>query len=192
MNVLGVKGLSDKEWAELLKDSPRKAYELLVSSFGSLVYAIAYNKLGGCASKEDIDDCVSDIFVEIFRSADRFEQNSGSMKVFVSTIAKRRAIDAFRRLSKRYSVTDSIDEMSDDTEFSGGNAQVEAEDKILQGQLWDTVRSLGEPDSLIIIYQYYYDMTIAQIAKRLDMTPAAVQKRSSRARDKIRSVLEKE
>lgn len=165
---------------------------MLVSSFGSLVYAIAYNKLGGCASRDDIDDCVSDIFVEIFRSVDRFEQNSGSMKTFVSTIAKRRAIDAFRRLSKRYSITDSMDEMSDDTEFSGGNAQIEAEDKLLHGQLWDAVRSLGEPDSLIIVYQYYYDMTIAEIAKRLDMTPAAVQKRSSRARDKIRSVLEKE
>lgn len=192
MNVWEVKGLSDKDWAELLRGAPRKAYEELVSSFGGLVYAIAYNKLGSCASKDDIDDCVSDIFVEIFRSADRFEESCGTMKNFVSTIAKRRAIDAFRRLSKRYSITDSIDEMSDDTELSGGNTEEEAEGKLLQGQLWDAVRALGEPDSLIIIYQYYYDLTIAEIAQRLDMSPAAVQKRSSRARDKIRSVLEKE
>jgi len=184
--------LTDTEWADILKSSPKEAYGKLVECFGGLVYTIAADKLAGCASKDDIEDCVSDIFVEIFRSSDKYSPDNGNIKTFISTIAKRRAIDAFRQLSRKYSTTEYIDDPDcaplpnspDDTEN-------EAEENILRGTLWEAVRSLGKPDSTIIVYQYYYGMTVADIASRLKMTAAAVQKRSLRARDKIKSLIGK-
>ena len=50
---------------------------------------------------------------------------------------------------------------------------------------------MGEPDSSIIVYQYYYDCSVREIAERLSMTADAVQKRSLRARKKIGKLLGK-
>lgn len=71
---------------------------------------------------------------------------------------------------------------SDDTEE-------EAEKRIFSKNLWNIVKSLGEPDSSIIVYQYFYNHTVHEIAKILKMTSGAVQKRSLRARKKIGSIL---
>ena len=51
------------------------------------------------------------------------------------------------------------------------------------------IKELGEPDTSIIIKQYYYNMTVAEIGKAISMTAAAVQKRSVRARQKLKKML---
>lgn len=172
-------GASEK-WASLIDD------------YGGLVYAIVLNKLNRCGTKEDIEDCVSDIFVEVYRSLPGYDPEKGDMKVFVSSIAKRRAIDAFRRLSYRMNVTDHIDDEQIPPIHSPEDTAEEAEKRILRKKLWETVKALGEPDSTIILYQYFYNMRSKEIAKRLSMSTAAVMKRSLRARAKIREMLEKE
>ena len=53
------------------------------------------------------------------------------------------------------------------------------------------VNSLGEPDSTIIVQQYFYERTAKEIANSIGMTAAAVQKRSVRAREKLKDMLMK-
>ncbi len=55
--------------------------------------------------------------------------------------------------------------------------------------LLNKIKELGEPDTTIIIKQYYYNMTVAEIGKAISMTSAAVQKRSVRARQKLKTML---
>ena len=55
--------------------------------------------------------------------------------------------------------------------------------------LWTEVLKLGKPDSDILILQYFYCRTAGDIAKLLKMTTAAVNKRSQRAREKLKKVL---
>ena len=188
-HTYGGAAMTDNEWARLISGSPKKAFEAMYEAYGGLVYAIAANKLSGCGSREDIEDCVSDIFVEIFRSAQRYSFNSGSMKAFVSTIAKRRAIDCFRKLARYGSATE---ELEDDTILppASDDTEKEAEARIGNRELWDAVQSLGDPDTAIIVYQYFYDLSVNETAEKVGMTPAAVQKRSVRARAKIRTILE--
>jgi RNA polymerase sigma-70 factor (ECF subfamily) len=183
--------MNDAEWELLLHTDQRKACSELVNTFANLVYAIAANKLGSVASREDIEDCVSDIFAEVLRCAPSYSANAGSMKAFISAIAKRRSIDAFRRISRLSVCTDSID--SDDFAMPAAPDNIEdaVDDDLMKHQLWEAVKGLGEPDSQIIFYQYFYCFKVSDIAGKLGMTPAAVQKRSLRAREKLRMVLEK-
>ena len=55
--------------------------------------------------------------------------------------------------------------------------------------LLDAVKSLGEPDSSIIMQKYYYGRKSAEIADNVGMKPEAVRKRLSRAMDKLRKIL---
>lgn len=184
-------GMTDSEWEQLLHSSPTKAYEKLIEQYGNLIYAIVLNKIGNCGSREDVEDCVSDIMVEFFKNAENFSSGSGSMKSYISTIAKRRAIDAFRQISGRNNMYSDIEDENIVIPPASDDTEEETENRMFRRKLWNIVKSLGEPDSSIIVYQYFYNRTVNEIAKILEMTSGAVQKRSIRARKKIGMILRK-
>ena len=181
--------MSDAEWSELAENSPKKAFEFLVSRYGSLVWAIVSNKVGRSGTKEDIEDCVSDVFSEVFRTFRNYSAENGSLKTYISTVAKYTAIDCFKRLSAR--VTVSTDDEDIVLPPSEDNTEHETEKRIIKRKLWEAVKSLGEPDTSIIVYQYFYNFKTIEIAQKLSMSASAVQKRSQRARKKIKKILEK-
>jgi RNA polymerase sigma-70 factor (ECF subfamily) len=182
--------MSDPEWAELLEKSPSEAYRQLIDCYGNYVYAIVKSKLGKVGTREDAEDCVSDVFVDIFKNRHRYSAEGGSLKSFIGTISKRRAIDMFRQLTNRRESV-SIDDEDFYLPPSNEDIEDETDRKLDNSKLWTTVRSLGEPDSSIIIYQFYYDCSVREIAEKLSMTADAVQKRSLRARKKIGKLLGK-
>jgi RNA polymerase sigma factor (sigma-70 family) len=54
-----------------------------------------------CRSAEDAEDATQDIFVEVWRSAERYDAQFGSEVTFLMTIARRRLIDRARRQGRR-------------------------------------------------------------------------------------------
>lgn len=54
-----------------------------------------------CRNPQDAEDAVQDIFLEVWRSAGRFDAAQGSETTFVATIARRRLVDRIRRLTSR-------------------------------------------------------------------------------------------
>jgi len=184
--------MTDVQWLELLEKSPKKAHTMLIEEYGGYVYAVVIDKLRSLCSSEEIEDCVSDVFVELFTNIHNFDSSKGSLKGYISVISKRAAINAYRKLSYRQHITMSADDEETEIPVSADNPEEDVQKKLFRQRLWDIVESLGEPDSSIIVYQYFYDMKVSDIAKQLFMTAAAVQKRSLRARQRIKKVLEKE
>ena len=64
-----------------------------------------------CRIAQDAEDAVQDIFLEIWRSAGRFDEQKGSEIAFVATIARRRLVDRIRRQATR-PATDSLEDPS--------------------------------------------------------------------------------
>ena len=64
--------------------------------YGALVWSLA-RRLSRTAS--DAEDAAQEIFLDIWRSAARYDASRGSDKVFVATIARRRLIDRMRKKS---------------------------------------------------------------------------------------------
>ena len=71
-----------------------KAVRECIDEFGGLVWAIARRMT---RTRADAEDAVQEIFVDVWRSAGRFDPAQGSEKVFITTIARRRLIDRIRR-----------------------------------------------------------------------------------------------
>ena len=180
--------MSDTEIIDLIKNQPVKGRRALFDQFCDYVYVIAAGKIKSCGSREDIEECVSDIFADVYKYVDSKEVE-GSLKALVSTIAKRRSIDFFRRLSGGFGKTVSIesDEMYDIP--SNENISENAENKERSRIILNKIKELGEPDSTIIIQQYFYNRTAREIADSVSLTASNVQRRSSRARDKLRKLL---
>lgn len=92
--------MQEKELIELVRSQPEYGYTLLIQEYSNLVYAIAWNKLKLVASKEDVEDCVSEIFVSIYQSFDRFDESRCDLKSFISMVAKRVSISQWRQKSR--------------------------------------------------------------------------------------------
>lgn len=184
--------MTDVKWLELLEKSPKKAHTMLIEEYGGYVYAVVIDKLRSLCSSEEIEDCVSDVFVELFTNIHNFDSSKGSLKGYISVISKRAAINAYRKLSYRQHITMSADDEETEIPVSADNPVEDVQKKLFRQRLWEIVEGLGEPDSSIIVYQYFYDFKVSDIAEKLRMTAAAVQKRSLRARQKIKKILEKE
>lgn len=69
-----------------------------VDRYGNLVWALA-RRLSPNAS--EAEDAVQEIFVDVWRSASRFDPNIASEAAFIATIARRRLIDRRRRRGRQ-------------------------------------------------------------------------------------------
>jgi RNA polymerase sigma-70 factor (ECF subfamily) len=67
-----------------------------ITEYGALVWSLA-RRLSRTAS--DAEDATQEIFLDIWRSAGRFDPSQGSDKIFIAMIARRRLIDRLRKKS---------------------------------------------------------------------------------------------
>ena len=74
-----------------------------LDEYGGLVYSLARRYLAAVGG--DLEEGVQEVFVEVWRSAGRFDPAKASEAAFVATIAHRRLIDARRRAARRYALS---------------------------------------------------------------------------------------
>jgi RNA polymerase sigma-70 factor, ECF subfamily len=84
----------------------KRAVEECLDTYGGLVWSLARRM---CPKREDAEDSVQEIFIEIWKNAGRFDEQS-SETTFVAMIARRRLIDRLRSFNRRIS-TDSLEDV---------------------------------------------------------------------------------
>lgn len=170
------------------KSSKQDFYRKIFEQYYSYVYAIVFNNLRSIASHEDIEDCVGDIFSDIYIHYTKDEKYD-DIKGFVITISERRAIDTFRRLTvkRKHIIASAEEELLKADDIS--SVEERAENSEIRQMLLKYILELGEPDSLIIMQKYYYNRNSKEISEMISMKPSAVRKRCSRALKKLKELL---
>jgi len=109
---------------ERVADGDARAMRECVDRFSGLVWTIARRMT---RTRADAEDAVQDVFVDVWRSAARYDPAQGAEKVFVATIARRRLIDRIRRNRMLQSTVDET--ALDDVRFAepGNHGEVRAE-----------------------------------------------------------------
>jgi RNA polymerase sigma-70 factor (ECF subfamily) len=82
----------------------RAAIRECIQRYGGLVWSLARR-----ASPVDAEDAVQEIFLDLWKSAARYDARAGSETTFIATIARRRLIDR-RRARARRPETDPLSE----------------------------------------------------------------------------------
>ncbi|MCR4796240.1 MULTISPECIES: RNA polymerase sigma factor [Ruminococcus] len=183
--------MTDNEYRTMYEISPQKAQTALFDEYLNYVYAIVYNKLRSCGNREDIEECVGDTFSAVFISYDREGKFNGDLKGFIGTVASRKAVQMFRRLSAKSNSTVYIEDET--TEFADSQRIEENAERLeIRSLLLKLIKSLGEPESTMVIQKYYYNMNSTEIAQKHSMSPAVVRVKCSRALKKLKELLLKE
>ena len=84
----------------------KTAVQDCLDKYGGLVWSLARRML---ADNNEAEDAVQEIFIEIWKNAERFDENQSSETTFIAMIARRRLIDRIRKHSR----TPNIDSFED-------------------------------------------------------------------------------
>ena len=108
---------NDQTLLEHLARDPEEGMAELMQRYTGLVWSAASGYL---RDPEDIKECVNDTFAEFYRERERFDPEKGSLKLYLATIARRRAIDRLRASGRTEAVPlsedicESIDDWAQD------------------------------------------------------------------------------
>ena len=176
--------MTGSELKALVQRSPQIAQRAFYDEYKNYVYTIVFGRLRSCGSREDTEECVSDVFAEIFMNI-RYYFDMDDLGGITGLIAKRKAVQFYRRLSSAHTNDSSgYESIADDTDIAA-----EAENRQHCDDVFSRINELGEPDSSIILMSCWYGMNSFQIGKRLSMKPATVRKRRQRALEKLRRLM---
>ncbi len=78
-----------------------------LNKYGGLIFSIARKLL---RNQDDVEDAVQEVFVDIWKHANRFDESKSSETTFIAMIARRRLIDKIRHSTRRISA-DSLDDV---------------------------------------------------------------------------------
>lgn len=171
--------MTDQELLQALNKNPEKGIRLVMQQYTGLCYYIVQQKLFHFSS-EEIEECVSDVFLAFYQQYQSIDLQKGSIKAFLSVLARRKAVDRWRKLAGKETLP--LQE-----EITATNFYQQQEDKQI---LLEAVQALGNPDAKILILKYYFGYSTKQIAAIFDLKENTVDQKIHRSLAKVKSILE--
>ncbi|HXG39011.1 MAG TPA: sigma-70 family RNA polymerase sigma factor [Bacteroidota bacterium] len=166
------------------------AFEELVRRYQRQVANIIYLTLG---DRSQIEDLTQETFIRVYRSLDKFAFDS-SFYSWLYRIAVNLCIDEMRR--RKIKRTLSLDFFSEsrlereETSVTQRSGADEVLDKEKRATILAALDKLSPEYKAVIVLREYNDLSYAEIAKILKISPQAVKSRIFRARSELRKLLQ--
>ena len=158
--------------ARLAAGDREEALAALYDLYGRRLYALGVHLLHDYGLAEDL---VQETFVRLWRSADRYDPRRASVRAFVYTLARRAAVDLWRRASRE---TATAADGLDPEDAVGGAAFDEV---VLRLDVGEALDALTPAHREVLELQYHGDLTQTQVAERLGIPLGTVKTRTLHA-----------
>lgn len=167
----------ERNYIKRLKKKKEDALTFIVDKYLGLVKGTVYKVLG--QRKEEVDECINDVFLAIWNHASQFEGNEDDFKKWVYKIAKYQAIDYYRKLRRREEVSLEVNTLIQ---------EISAEDQVMlhedKRELAAFINSLQPIDRKIFTMKYFLGIKSDDIAHQIGLTRTAVDNRVFRGKKK--------
>ena len=180
--------MTQEEILSLMHTDADKGIQAVVRQYGALVYKIAWAKLSSVCTKEDVEETVSDVFLDFYKNFGSVDFSKGSLTSFIAVLAQRRAVDTFRKALRQKNIEAFYEGNASAGDFSADTV-LESEER---SRLIECINALDKTDRTIIFRKYYFGETYNEIGYRLGMSENAVNKRCLRAVEKLSRMMKGE
>ena len=171
--------MEEKKLLELLQKKPNEGMKELMHQYMGYCYNIVRSRLAGFP-QEDIEECVSDVFLDAYRYREKINMEKGGFRAFFAVVARRRAADRYAAAMKKGTLP-----LEENIKTEEKGLSFEEKEELLQA-----IRFLGDPDEKILIWKFYYGYPTKKIAEVLGLKENTVDQKVKRGLEKLRKTLE--
>lgn len=178
---------SQTELVQGIKDKDPVAYEYMISKYTKMIYCLAHNILSGSHSKEDIEECVADVFLDAWIKIAEFDEEKANFRTWLLMLTKYKAL-TYRRKKRLSNVVNIEDiEIKDDI-----NLEKQVFLRQDQEQVMRTINSFPKTNREIFIRRFFLGEQISDLAQAYNLSRAAIDNRLLRGRKIIKEALQYE
>jgi RNA polymerase sigma-70 factor (ECF subfamily) len=178
--------LADEELMPLIGTHDPEAFEVFYDRHGGVAYSLAYRIVGERAAAEDV---TQEAFISVWRSGARYDRARGSVRSWMLSIVRNRAIDALRsragRAPKLTFDDDAILEQRPAEELT----EEEAMRRETAGEIRGAVGELPGEQAKVIELAYFGGFSQSEISRMLGVPLGTVKGRMRLGLEKIRGEL---
>ncbi len=175
---------ADQNLLPLIAAGDQSAVEACLDRYGGLVWSLARRM---CPTRDEAEDAVQEIFIEVWKNAGRFDASIASEVTFIAVIARRRLIDRRRRAGRRPDESSIIEETARDVSNGDvASAQVVGEEAEIAR---DAMRELSEEQQRVLQLSIFYGQSHEKIARSTGLPLGTVKTHARRGLIRVRDLL---
>lgn len=176
---------NDDRLAERLKRKDTEALAQLIEAYADSLYRLAERILAPDSRKEDIEECVSDVFLTAWDKIGQFDPAKGTLQVWLFMLTKYKSLDYRRKLVSWRDRAEAESGAEEPADRGQGT-----EERVLAKETWEEVMRIAdslEPlNRTLFVKRYLYYEPVDTIARSTGLTPKAVEHRLARIRSLFR------
>lgn len=167
-----------------ISDTNRAFMEQLYEDYHRLMCHQAYRII---PDPHAVDDIVGDVLVSLMGVIEKLtDMSCPERRAYIVICIRNASLSYLRKAAhRRESAPIPEDTSTDEPDVDAGIIEEE-----LAEELKECLRILPEKDRMILEMRYYQEMGMAQIAQTLGLSEAATRKRISRAKNRLRRIVQ--
>lgn len=177
----GIAGTRDEELLAYVAGGDADAFAALYDRHARVAYGMALRVV---RDSELAEDAVQDAFLDVWRSAARFDARRASASTWILTLVHRRAVDLVRRQERGRSERAFVSSLLPE-ESAEDLVQLRDEQRRVQ----EALARLTAPQRHLLELAYYGGLTQSELAERLGLPLGTVKSRTYAALTRLRELL---
>lgn len=164
--------LADEDLISLLVEGDARAFATLYDRHGRAAYSLAYRMMG---EKQAAEDLVQDALLKVWRGAESYRTERGSVRTWILSIVHNRGIDQLRSLASRRRTQDKVEASAPTSQPSEAFAETWRNSQ--REQVREALSTLPPEQVKILELAYFSGYTHVEIAELLGLPLGTVKGR---------------
>lgn len=173
--------MQEKNIIDAIKAGDEQAMQKIICRYSRLLWSIVGAVLSQVGTTEDMEECVADVFIDLWEHPQKYDESRGSLKAWLSVIARNKAIDRYRQKTKIQTIP------LEETVLAQMGVEPEMENK--EG-LQEALAELTEEEREILLRRYVYQQKPKEMAVALGLSVKQIENRLYRIKAKMRKQME--
>jgi RNA polymerase sigma-70 factor, ECF subfamily len=179
--------LADEELISLAGQGEAQAFAVLYDRHSRAAYSLAYRMMG---EKHAAEDLVQDGFLKVWRGAESYRVERGSVRTWILSIVHNRGIDQLRSTASRRRTQEKVEASASVSQPSEAFAETLRNSQ--RDQVREALGTLPQEQLKILELAYFSGYTHVEIAELLSLPLGTVKGRMRLGLKKIRDYFDSE
>jgi RNA polymerase sigma-70 factor, ECF subfamily len=179
--AITTKTMTDLELIQRIRQRDRQAFDLFYDRYAQIIFSLCVRILKDTGEAEDV---LQEIFVQIWREAERFDAARASVKTWIFTIARSRSLDRYR--SRKTAHQRFEDAAAEDLQQISSKEDLQST-SVVQQYVAAAMQQLTKEQRTVLELCYYRGLTQEEISNLLGEPLGTIKSRIRAALMKLRS-----